>query len=180
MMRISPVWRPIGLVACLVASVGCATVVTKPVSRSGEVELKLRRGPFAGFAGTELDDPVEFSNDIYGATCHPLYLVTGGTGSKRSTGRILLWLSRAHVFDGRVFVSTCDVAAPMEVSTAHARVLGSVSDWGFEAEQILGQVDVAESDMGWGVPQAIWDGACTSATFRLQSHQRTIRIPSAR
>jgi hypothetical protein len=59
------------------------------------------------------DDPVEFSNDIYGATYHPLYLVTGGTGSNRSTGRILLWLSRAHVFGGRVFVSTCDVAAPM-------------------------------------------------------------------
>jgi hypothetical protein len=94
----------------------------------------LQPGLFAAFPGTALDEPVEFSNDIYSARCYPLYLVTGWSetaAGRRSTGRLLLWINRAHVTAERVFISPCDVAAPASMTIG--RLEGYVSSWWFEA-----------------------------------------------
>ncbi len=84
---------------------------------------------------------MEFSNDIYGAECYPLYLATGSSTTRegtRSTGRILLWINRAHVAGGRLFIAPCDIAAPLEASTVSARIGGYVSDWWFEGTLVDG------------------------------------------
>lgn len=97
-------------------------------------ELVLRPGFFVELPGTALGGPVEFTNDIYGTKCFPLYLATGGstTGEGRSTnGHVLLWINRAHATAGRMFVSPCDLAAPVSMSAS--RVEGYVSRFWFEA-----------------------------------------------
>ena len=206
------------------------------VNKAGE--LTLEKGPFTPFRNTALDDVVQFDNDIYSAKCHPLYSVSGWSetaAGKRTTGSLLLWLHRAHVAGGRVFVEPCETSVPLALSAT--RIEGYVSDAWFEATMIdrgtaprvalrrldvpgwgpfsvpvfcgrfaafwsaeteervhgnvvdlfdprrrrmsaFGKVDLAESDMGWGLREASWDAACTAATFTVDDRPpQTLRVP---
>jgi hypothetical protein len=118
----------------LVVPASCAAL---PPSSSPPVEtgeLVLKPGPFEPFPGTALDQPVEFTNDIYGAPCHPLFVVTGNSttaAGQRPTGTIILWMNRAHSVGGRVFVQPCEIAAPLSMSST--RIEGYVSNEWVEA-----------------------------------------------
>jgi hypothetical protein len=218
--------RRLMAVAALAVTVGCASMPRQGILDSTETELEIRPGAFPAFQGTAFDEAVEFTNDIYGAKCYPLYEVTGWSetaAGRRSTGSILLWVHRAHVSDGRVFLVQCEIAAPFDASSS--RILGYVKGGLFEATRIglpgslqvslrqlqipgwsefaapafcgrhaafwsmtpsgelkghvaslfdprrvkttsFGVVEVAASDMGWGVEPAAWSPACEVATFQ--------------
>jgi hypothetical protein len=119
----------VALAICLV--VGCQS---RPGPMPLEQEQKMQPGAFSGFERTALGAGVTFDNDIYSATCYPLFSVTGAGETiegPRISGRVLLWLHRAHIVSGRVFVETCDIAAPFEASSS--RVGGYLNSSWFEA-----------------------------------------------
>jgi hypothetical protein len=131
MTRLAGIFRiaimPLAL--CIVA--GCQS---RPGPKTVERELKMQPGAFAGFGRTALGAAVTFDNDIYSATCYPLFVVTGEgetINGPRTSGTILLWLHRVHLVSGRVFVETCDIEAPFEAFNGH--VTGYLHDWWFEA-----------------------------------------------
>lgn len=94
----------------------------------------MQPGVFAGFERTALGAGVTFDNDIYSATCYSLFAVTGEgetIDGPRISGTILLWLHRAHMVSGRVFVETCDIEAPFVASSS--RIAGHLHSSWFEA-----------------------------------------------
>lgn len=218
-------WRRVALTVIVAGSAACATMPARTPTISTEGELKLTAGAFPALAGTALGDPVKFENDIYSATCFPLFAVSGHSqtvSGAHDTGTILLWISRAHVAGGRVIVAPCEVAAPFEASST--QIGGAVSASWFEvaliaesgrprvsmrrldvpgwgefsapafcgrrvafwslkaggeltahvadlfdssrrSSSVLGKIEIAGSDMGWGVGTAVWSADCSAAVF---------------
>jgi len=146
-----------GVFALVVAtSAGCASMPVTPATHSTERELKLGAGPFRVLPGLALGDAIKFENDIYSATCYPLFAVSGQSqtaSAARATGTILLWINRAHAADGRVFVDVCEPAAPFAASST--QIDGAVSDEWFEMtlvpESGHSRVSLRRLDVsGWG------------------------------
>jgi hypothetical protein len=116
---------------------GCGSAL-EPAPRNRELSLK--PGMFDALEQTALGNKVVFDNDIYSADCYPAFVVTGGGQTTEGPvihGTISQWVHRAHAVDGRVFVQTCEMAAPFEATSAH--INGYLSDTWFE-------MTVAKSD----------------------------------
>lgn len=88
---------------------------------------------FDSLQKTALGNKVVFDNDTYSADCYPAFVVTGGgqsTAGPTINGTISQWVHRAHAVGGRVFVQTCEMAAPFEATST--RINGYLSDTWFE------------------------------------------------
>ena len=99
-------------------------------------EMALKPGPFSPFPTIALGEPIRFDNEISSPQCYPLFVMEGVSedlGGKRFFGRILLWLTRAHVVGTRVFVRPCEQDSGPETLSSAAVIQGGASKWWFEA-----------------------------------------------